>query len=321
MRLIFICFFVLIYSLQCVNAQKETGFKYEISGIVDNDALLFGQASDRYYSFGMGLDIAFKKQQFLGLQKLFSKKQNYFFAIQIKSEGHTPSYQIIDHSNLANNQFDRPFAGVLYGQLNGVYTFKNVVFRSGVLLGVMGPASFAKDIQWWYHTKVADEIIFEGWAYQVPNQIIYNLSVDVVRETMLIDGWFSSFGALEARIGNLYTDFSPTIGIRLGKLDEFTKSISVGNGVLSSKKRMHLYAQSEIKTTLTFFNGTAQGNLFAGDYPYKVNDLSTTHLTLVQSVYGAYKGVTVGFSYYFTQDRVLYFAQHHYGRMLVRYAW
>lgn len=303
-------------------AQKNKGFTKEIMILVDNDALLFGETSDRYYSFGMGMDVSFKRKQFLGLQKLFPKKKNYFFNVQIKSEGYTPSYVFVDNFDSSNNEFDRPFAGLLYGKFNGVYVFSNTIFKSGLLLGVMGPSSFAKDIQWWYHTKIANEITFDGWEYQIPNQLIYNFDMSIMHGVTSTNQLFSLFGGLEGRLGNLYTELSPMIGFRLGKLDEFTQSIAMGNGVLSDKNRIHLYIQSEIKTTVIAFNGTAQGNLFRDDYPYRVEErLSRQHLTLTQSVYGAYKGLTLGFSYYYTQGKVLDFAKHHYGRAVLQYAW
>ena len=84
-----VTFFCFLFSLK-VSAQDNTNFKYSFELSSDNDAYVVRDNLDRFYSFGVGMKMAFRPKQFLGLERLLPKKKNFFIDILLKSEGYTP---------------------------------------------------------------------------------------------------------------------------------------------------------------------------------------------------------------------------------------
>ncbi|WP_298501595.1 hypothetical protein [uncultured Maribacter sp.] len=79
-----LCF--LLFLIIRSNAQRTNTFKSEISFSSANDAYVIWQNSDRFYSYGVGLNLKVKKEKLFGLQKYFSKKEDYFFDIGLRIE-------------------------------------------------------------------------------------------------------------------------------------------------------------------------------------------------------------------------------------------
>ncbi len=314
-----LCFLLLL--IIRANSQGSDTFDKEISFSSANDAYVIWQNSDRFYSYGVGLNLKFKKEKWLGLQKYFPKKTAYFFEVGLRLEGYTPTNKTVTPTEIQQNtiSFDRPYAGLLFGTLNVTYAFERSFVRGGVLLGVMGPASLADDFQGWFHDKVTDDPVFEEWRFQVPNQLLANIDITYAHDFIPERKWLDIFGMLNTRLGNLYIDATPTLGLRLGKFNTLSESVGMDNNILSNSSGIEWFLQSSISSSLNIFDATAQGNLFNRNFEYAVDELNTFSTTLTQSVYFSSRRFSLGIEHYFTFGKVVPKEQHVYARTIFKY--
>lgn len=278
---------LLSVSLNILVAQEQENFKHRIEISTDNDAFNLWENFDRYYTYGAGIKYAFKSEKLLGLENLFSKKQDYFFSASIRSEGYTPTrvqLSELDPDEISIN-IDRPFAGLLYGTFDATYTFKNSFIKTELYLGIMGPTALSKEIQDWIHDNITDDDLIDGWEFQMPDQLILNINVSGAYDFNPESTWFDAYGMGEARIGNLYIDATPTLGFRIGKFGDFSTSAAFGNSLIAKKTLIEFYLRSSFSATFTAFNGTAQGNIFSNDFQYAVEDLSNFHTSMSHGLF------------------------------------
>ncbi len=301
-------------------AQNTPAFDREISFSSANDAFVVWQNSDRFYSYGLGLNLKFKKEKILGLQRYFPKKTGYFFEVGLRLEGYTPTNKTVSEADIQQNtiSFDRPYAGLLFGNFNVTYAFDRSFLRGKALLGVMGPASFADDFQGWFHDNVTDDPVFEEWRFQVPNQLIANIALSYAYDFIPEHRWFDLYGMLHTRLGNLYIDASPALGLRLGKFNKLGESVGMDNNILSNAGT-ELFLQSTISSSLHIFDGSAQGNLLNNDFEYGVADLNPVSATMIQSVYFSARRFSLGIEHYFTFGKVVSHERHLYARTILKY--
>ncbi|WP_299187828.1 lipid A-modifier LpxR family protein [uncultured Aquimarina sp.] len=318
-RYLHIVFAFLIYIIQ-LRAQEIRHYTKEVSLATDNDALVAWQISDRYYTFGIGIQFNFRTEKLLRLEKLFPSKSDYFFGTELRLEGYTPSNKsvVIEPDQQSVLNFDRPFAGILYGTLDATYVFKKSFFEVGLLAGVMGPLSQAEELQGWFHNEITGGSTFDGWRFQIPNQFIFNINTKIVYDLTPKSKLFDVFGMVETRLGNLHIDISPAVGLRIGKFGELYKSAAFGNSILSDKK-LKYYLQSTIGGTITGFDATAQGNLFDRDYEFALDNISNNHITLTNGIFLSYHNISIGFDHFFTFGKVIPDTQHFYARSIVRF--
>ena len=319
-RVLLICI-TLFFCTKAIIAQNNSPYSYALNVSTDNDALAIWENFDRYYTFGIGIDFYFKPKKFIGLENLFSEKENYFMHLALKSEGYTPTRYNLDFDNIPMYQlpFERPFAGLLYGTLESTYALDRSFVKAEFLLGVMGPSSFAKEIQDWLHDKLPDSHPLKGWEFQIPNQVVLNLNVLVAYDFLPEATTFDVFAMGQARLGNLYIDATPTLGFRIGKFAPLTETSSLNNGLIASKSVQEIYFKSTFSATLSAFNGTAQGNLFGDDFQLAVNELSHFYMAMSHGVFVTGKRYSIGFDNVFTFGKVNKNTRHIYGRLNFSY--
>ncbi|MFS4491623.1 lipid A-modifier LpxR family protein [Maribacter sp. 2308TA10-17] len=312
---------LLLFSVLGAYAQKPDTFSKEVSFSSANDAYVIWQNSDRFYSYGVGLNLKFQKEKLLGLQKYFPKKEAYFFEIGLRLEGYTPTNKTVTPTQIQENNisFDRPYAGLSFATFKVTYAFERSFVRSGVILGVMGPASLAGNFQGWFHDKVTNDPVFEEWRFQVPNQLVMNIDLSYAHDFTPEQKWIDVYGMFNTRLGNLYIDATPTLGLRLGKFNILSESVGMENNILSTSSGIELFLQSSISSSINIFDGTAQGNLFNRDFEYAVDELNTISTTLTQSIYFSSRRFSLGIEHYFTFGKVVPKEQHSYARTIFKY--
>lgn len=311
-------FFCSMASLS-ISAQDSINFKNSFELISDNDAYIVLKNFDRYYSYGVGFRMAFRPKQFLGLQRLFPEKKNFFIDVQLKSEGYTPTEKRVEEEQ-DSISFDRPFAGVLYGQLGASYTFDRSFIKAELLLGIMGPSALSRELQDWIHENITGDDRFNGWEFQVPDQLIFNLNLSGAYDFTPALRGFDVFAMGQARVGNLYIDAQPLLGIRIGKFGPLTTSSAFGNGVLATKRISEFYLRSTVSAALTLFNGTAQGNIFNSNFEYAVEDFNQFHTAMTHGIFFRKNRYSIGYDHVFTFGKVLKGVQHVYGRVILEYS-
>ena len=132
----------------------------------DNDFLTL---TDRYYSFGLGVDYTRKWKQ--GIFKN-TREQIRF---QLYQKAYTPDN--LRTSSLRD--MDRRYAGFL--GLETSYTVATQdLFEAKLLLGIIGPNSGAGGFQRWYHKNIVQYVV-PSWAEEMPDQFHTNLSLSYKR--------------------------------------------------------------------------------------------------------------------------------------------
>lgn len=313
---------LLTFSTQLYAQDPELkAFDKELSISSANDAFVVWQNSDRFYSFGIGLNLKFKTDKLFGLQNAFVEKTDYFFEIGIRLEGYTPTNKEVSDFEIEQDivSFDRPFAGLLFSTFTVTYAFDRSFFKGGILLGVLGPLSFAEDFQGWFHENITNDPVFEEWKFQVPNQFVFNTNFKYGYDFLPQKKWFDVYGTLDTRIGNLYIDATPTLGFRIGKFQKLSESISVDNNILSNSSDIELFIQSTIGGTINVFDATAQGNLFNRGFEFAVDELNLFYATMTHGVYFASKRLSIGIEHYFVFGQVIPNERHVYARGILKY--
>ncbi|QDH77803.1 lipid A deacylase LpxR family protein [Echinicola soli] len=235
----FLCFLSLIASFSF--GQTDTGAirKHQFSLRVDNDALAFSHF-DRYYTNGV----------FFGYSHYLSKKGR--LNVTISQQIYTPERYTSNDIRI----YDRPYAGVLYGEV-GYQRFINRGWLSGNLLfGKIGPGSKAEDVQVWYHTLFGFPQP-RGWKYQIQSGALANVklegAVNVFREGK-VDFWLQPRIAL----GNYDRSLGITPSFRIGKFNRAPESFIAGSRVGKAGKR-ELYFQGGASFRRVYWNATLQG--------------------------------------------------------------
>lgn len=310
-----------ILLLNILQSQEKDSFKYAVEFSTDNDALAIWENLDRYYTFGIGVKFYYKPKSFLGFQNILPKKNNYFFDIELRSEGYTPTQKSFPDNDLIEQdfQFERPFAGLLYGVLGANYTFKRYFIRAEFLLGVMGPSSGAAEIQNWIHDKLPTSGLVEGWKFQLPDQVIANFNLKLTYDITPKASFYDFFTTVETRLGNLYIDFTPAIGARVGKFNSISSSIGFNNDLLGEIPLREIYFMSSFSGTFAAYNGTAQGNIFGPKFKYALDDISNFHSTITNGIYVGGKRYGISFKHIITFGKVLPGERHMYGVLNLRY--
>lgn len=313
-------FLSLICSLPSL-AQESPGYKYALGFSSDNDAYVAFENFDRYYTFGAGILFAFRPDRFLGLEKKFPEKEDYFIRFGIQSEGYTPTKKVVTALEVEQDSiyFDRPFAGLLYGTLEGAYVFERSFLKAELLLGIMGPSALTREMQDWVHENITGDGIFDGWAYQVPDQLILNVRVSGAYDLLPDTRGFDAFVMGRARLGNLYVDATPSLGLRIGKFGPLGRSSAFGNILPASPTQKEIFFKSTVSATLTAFNGTAQGNLFRRDFEYAVEDMSRFHIEMTHGLYLSGKRYLLGFDHIFNYNKVVKDTRHIFARIEFMY--
>lgn len=152
-----------------------------VSFVLENDSLkLLGEPTDRYYTSGVRLGwssaegrlpgpLAWVDDGLAGLlgpantRWRFDFGQNFF----------TPE----DKRRRDPDPRDRPYAGILYGTVGLDRRTSDTLDRFELQLGVIGPASLARDTQIFVH-RIIDDPRPQGWGRQLRNEPVFNLNAE-----------------------------------------------------------------------------------------------------------------------------------------------
>ena len=312
----------LILSFFWLHGQDDPEYKFVATINSDNDAFVIWENRDRYYTYGIGASLAFRSDKLLGLQNWFKNKDSHFFTGGMRIEGYTPTNKVVTEGQLEGDSivvFDRPFAGLLFGTLETTYGFKRSLVRTGILAGIMGPSSGAGRLQRWIHDNVTQDGVFDAWRFQLPDQFIFNISGEYLYDFNPNNKYANVYGAVNARLGNLYIDASPTLGFRFGKFNGINKTAAFGTALQGSKTDWELYIHSSFSATLAGFNATAQGRLFGPTYEYALEEINNFYLSMSHGLYVTYRRIMLAYDLFFTYGEVVENQQHIYARLEIKY--
>ncbi len=179
-----------------------------VSFVLENDSLkLFGKTTDRYYTSGVRLGwtsaegwlpepLAWVDDGLAGLlgpantRWRFDFGQNFF----------TPE----DKRRRDPDPRDRPYAGILYGTIGLDRRTWDTLDRFELQLGVVGPASLARDTQVFVH-RIIDDPRPQGWGRQLRNEPVFNLNAERIWRLPVAETEFADVDVLPAAGAQLGT--------------------------------------------------------------------------------------------------------------------
>ena len=193
------------------------------SFVLENDSLkLAGKATDRWYTSGVRLGwssaegwlpepLAWVDNGLAGLlgpanaRWRFDLGQNFF----------TPD----DKRRRNPDPRDRPYAGILYGTIGLDRRTWNTLDRFEAQLGVIGPASLARDTQIFVH-RIIDDPRPQGWGRQLRNEPVFNLNAERIWRVPVAATDFGDVDVLPAagaQVGTVRVAASAGARVRFGQ--------------------------------------------------------------------------------------------------------
>lgn len=187
---------------------QDTLLNRSISIINENDVYLL-VGNDRYYSNGIFVNYRWLPRKFL--TPTASKKKIMEFGLG--QQFWTPQDLVL----IDVNEFDRPYAGLLFVQFNvSEYLNPKELVRYGIETGTTGKASGNQGFQEFYHRTFGFPKP-RGWQYQIPNAFIFHLKADYMRQFRLSES-ADLIATTEGKFGTGFTYAQQRFDLRLGNL-------------------------------------------------------------------------------------------------------
>lgn len=261
--LISLLFFVL--AATGLRAQSDY-FHQEFAIANENDVYTF-KNTDRYYSNGILTHFRFipQKASFLGIRQGDSTKR--IIDIELTQKFFTP----VDLTLNDFEDFDRPYAGWLYGGLTiADFPKRNRRIEYGLELGVVGRASGAEAFQTWYHRNFGFPRP-RGWDFQIPNEVAVNLKVEYNHQWALVkSGKLDLISSSRLMLGTAFTNAVQRLDVRFGGLQTLDESGFV-NAMIGRRRndfKKHGYFFVGYGLQWTGHDVTIQGSLWNDDSPH-----------------------------------------------------
>lgn len=230
---------------------------------VDNDQFAF---SDRYYT--NGLFVTYKKK--IDHNFLFFKKEggDIQYEITIGQQIFTPQKKRLTDVN----EFDRPFAGWLFG----AFKFGKVEVKSAFFLalefGITGDESKAREVQNWVHRtfNLAREAI---WIEQIEFKKLLNLRAQYIYDFQL------------NKQNTFQIDVMPTLGTKdisidnnlfyyFGKFNTLRNSSRIG--IINNMLNNEMFGFLSLGYKYVIHNTLIEGSLFSNDLLFTTE--ATNHI-------------------------------------------
>ncbi len=247
--------YIFVLSVSYLTTSQEK-FSKELSFIAEND-LFVSTFQDRYYSSGLFLSYRYlSKSKGTSLEKRIFKWE---LGHKIYTPYKSTITNVVDH--------DRPFAGYLYGSfgIDRVYK-KNQLLNTSLQIGVIGPNSFAREMQQFTH-DVYDFRKAIGWKYQIKNALALNFSFNYLKTILKtkknhIDvTWVNHLN-----FGSIFTNTASGVYTRIGikPLQKLTNTIAfnthLNNAQNNSFKEIESFFYIKPMISYVFYDATLQGS-------------------------------------------------------------
>jgi hypothetical protein len=190
-----------------------------------------------------------------------SPENDYKWRLVVGQKIWTPTY--ISEPNPSPNE--RPYAGLLFTQMDMASISKTKTHSLGLMLGITGPKSFAEEAQTFVH-KITGSDTPNGWGNQIEEALVANA---------IYDGNYRIYASKETD-GNSH-EFSVPVHIQIGN---FRSEISAGTLWRWGQNLEGSFGSIETKNEMSFkpymVNSKAKGAfLFTGaETRYRFNDIT-----------------------------------------------
>jgi hypothetical protein len=307
-RAFFFIFFGLVsctVSAQIYNSIHS--YKLETRLGLDNDFFVLSRISDRYYTFGADMSVAFIPSKNFLFSKLFDQKLSHFQSLGFHLKAYTPD---------AGEDNIRPYAGYLYLNYLLNYTFERSTLRLGVNLGVLGPASQAGKVQNWFH-RLLDNTIYD-WNNQIENEFAVNFTGEYVKE-LYQSRWVDSYTSIKASLGNINVNLWPRAMFRFGKFNPIQSSASTGTSILAAIDEREFFIEAGFGFPIIFYDATLQENFVIDVNNLDYEIINNLRISGQVGLNFNFSGFVLRFTYFYFSRELNIIEDHKYGRLLIAY--
>lgn len=243
----------------------------------DNDFFnIRGKGTDNAYTNGTRFDLFYTK-----------KKPSRFFLDRAMPKAGDSSVNIygwglmqvmftpIDISKTEYQPDDYRYAGALFAT-HTLYSYNDVKkydIQTELLLGVMGPASFAAQTQTFVHRLIHYQKPM-GWDNQLKNDLVLNINLTAEKQLAAYGDFLEVIGGGEAFLGTMINGMAVYPLIRIGKMSPYfkgffsqyatTRSRAAGS---RNRSKMQAYLVIKPEAQLMFTNALLEGGLFSPHPP------------------------------------------------------
>jgi hypothetical protein len=238
---------------------KSQNYQRQLYLQVDND-LYFSR--DRAYS--NGIMIGYSKR--LSRDFMFVKahpQEALQLDLQVGHQIYTPG----DIDALSTRFFDRPFAGWLFAEAALTKATTHKMYRVALEAGVTGNASFAEDIQVWYHRLLGIDKK-PSWVDQIPSELMVNIKPQFVFDKTLRDDFFLNFVS-NGSLGTKDIFIEQFAGVVFGSRNSLSTTSDFGMIGTSSTKEFFAFAQAGYRYVIQ--NSLLEGSLLNDNAAFTVD--------------------------------------------------
>lgn len=271
-------FIIGCYLLPCLlhaQQKKDNVYDKELAFTTDNDAYLLSKG-DAYYTNGFFLCYT-KAAERKGIKVTHSFEAGQMIF--------TPLIRLTSKAS----DVDRPYAGYLFAKYNRAsFPNNNSVLQYGATLGVVGPSSFGKDVQNWYHSWL-NYGRFTGWKYQVQDAFGADFHLSYARTVLQDSSWIKLVPMAEAKLGSNFTNATVGAMTCIGRFSANAHSVlfnaRVDKRTLATPDRAEFFVYWYPQLILQGYNATVEGGMFNKSDTSAV--LGRTNRWMFQQTWGA----------------------------------
>ncbi|HEY6900976.1 MAG TPA: lipid A deacylase LpxR family protein [Puia sp.] len=268
-------FTALLFSIGQLYAQeiRETDTLTHLFRIYEDDDCIniLGQFSDNAYTNGTRLDYFYmpgRTPRFF-IDRLLphaGRDSRNIYGWGITQLMYTPD----DLNSTAYQPHDYPYSGALFAT-HTLYSYnkqKKYSLQSELVLGMIGPASLAKQLQTFVH-RVEGFDIPKGWHHQYRNDILFNINVTAEKELTHLGDGLEVIGGGRAFLGTMQNGLALYPLIRFGGMTPyFNGFISQYASTTRNKEgdrrgQFYFFIKPEVQLVLS--NAMVQGGLFTSN--------------------------------------------------------
>lgn len=291
MRKIIILTAVIFITPSLFSQKGRNDFMQEIRVRADNDNYAF-TFTDGYYTNGLFLQYS-KPAKWKTSDKLVKIITDYTLGQMI--------FNSENYNDRSFSSIDRPLSGYLFLQKGYKFFYKKGhVLQTDFTLGGTGKASYAKEVQIWYH-KLTGLPKVTGWPLQLNGETTMNLSAQYNYNLLGIKNQRSNLeimGIATGNIGNAFTNTSGGLMIKYGNFEDPSRSsfynARTGKGTGRQLKRnAEVFIYFNPQLVHQFYNATVEGPLFRKDKGPFVSEITKSFYQHRWGIHYAERGWTL----------------------------
>ena len=259
----------LLFALLCssgkLSAQTSGEYKRQLVFGIDDDFINFhGQGTDEAYSAGTFIDFRYGRSKPGFFPERWAPKAGpgavTTYGFGLSQLIYTPNDLLATQP--INNDF--PYGGALISNFSAwsYNPVKKFGFQSRIVAGVMGPASFASQVQIFAHHITPTEVP-KGWDNQLPNDILLNLEIGVEKQ-LTGNNWIEVIGGGKVYAGSMMDALEASLFIRTGKMNPWFNGFMSHTGTPSNtthKARWQIYGFAKPSVQVVPYDAMLEGGI------------------------------------------------------------